>query len=501
MKNTARTTSPELHLYFVFVVGMVVDADIIHRLVGPLAFMSLAFFQNVLSAMTTPLPLSTITVKSANDRLRNLISPLLPPYIFKQQHFSTILAILRPSPLFYGLWFSKLQLSREKLKTPDGGTIVLDWFEPDHSEFSLPTRILAAGWRTAKAILLKSPSPDHLPLPPSSTDPLILVIHGLMGHSEETYVRQTCAQLCICGTNRPRVVAMNYRGAMMHEMGDSGAGVGGYSLYDTLDLASLISHLRESHDGPLYCVGFSMGAAKLANYVGRTGVDCQVDAIACVSCPWDFTERNRAVHRPSLVERIYHFILTNGCKAWVAIHHEELRAGNKALEKSPAFRRTRSGLLWWLTTHNMRTFDSTFTVHNIGYESVEKYYECASPINNLDGVAVPMLIINSQNDPLIPACVNPSVEAVEKNENVIAVESVAGGHIGFFVPSRGCYATSLVSRFFQGVEVAEEDIAIRSSPVMRRRKSSSAAEMLKCSSRTGLNNYEKAIMEGMRKEA
>ena len=94
--------------------------------------------------------------------------------------------------------------------------------------------------------------------------PVVLVVHGLMGHSEESYVQQTCCEICTQDPRHPIVVAMNYRGAFNHSLNGT---TGGYSFYDTKDLAFLITWLREKHKGPLFVVGFSMGAAKLANYL------------------------------------------------------------------------------------------------------------------------------------------------------------------------------------------------------------------------------------------
>ncbi|GMI39332.1 hypothetical protein TeGR_g14263 [Tetraparma gracilis] len=86
------------------------------------------------------------------------------------------------------------------------------------------------------------------------------------------------------------------------------------------------------------------------------------------------------------------------------------------------FRRTRSGLLWWMGTHDMVSFDNTFTINWLGYDNVHEYYEAASPHNQLPNVTTPLLIINSRNDPLIPNVVNPG-------------QGVASPATGSFVPT------------------------------------------------------------------
>ncbi|GMH50781.1 hypothetical protein TL16_g00867 [Triparma laevis f. inornata] len=251
----------------------------------------------------------------------------------------------------------------------------------------------------------------------------------MMGHSEESYIRQTCAEICIKDPRHPKVVAMNYHGAFNHSLGLSGKG--GYSLYDTVDLSILINHLRQYHHGPLYAIGFSMGASKLANYLGRAGSVSNLDAACCVSCPWDFSENNAAVHTPSLSERGYHFVLTGAIKLWVCAHFYELKMNDLLVKNAPVFSPSwRTRLWWWLSVWDMKSFDETFTIKWLNYDNLTDYYATASPCQVLHKVETPLLIINSRNDPLIPCNVNPDQEDMDLNPHLCAIETEFGGHIG-----------------------------------------------------------------------
>ncbi|GMI22754.1 hypothetical protein TeGR_g4297, partial [Tetraparma gracilis] len=262
-------------------------------------------------------------------------------------------------------------------------------------------------------------------------------------------------------------------------------------MYDTLDIGLLVSHLRETHHGPLFVVGFSMGAAKLTNFLGRTKTKSNVDGACCICCPWDFTENNSAVHKPNFVERCYHFIITNAVKLWVALHYSALSKNKRLKKKSPAFRRTRSGLLWWMGTHDMVSFDNTFTINWLGYDNVHEYYEAASPHNQLPNVTTPLLIINSRNDPLIPNVVNPGPEIMKDLPNAVAIECEYGGHIGFWTPFRGDWTAQCVISFIQQPHLNQRNLSkARSKTGIRRKNSQQIAQMLRVTSKTGLNDYK-----------
>jgi len=85
-----------------------------------------------------------------------------------------------------------------------------------------------------------------------------------------------------------------------------------------------------------------------------------------------------------------------------------------------------------LKARKMRDFDELFTRRMNGYESVDHYYTDASSINYLSEVSIPVLILNSLDDPFIDPSVFPRVsEIANKNPNVIFVGSYVGGHMGF----------------------------------------------------------------------
>jgi len=134
-----------------------------------------------------------------------------------------------------------------------------------------------------------------------------------------------------------------------------------------------------------------------------------------------------------------------------------------------------------------RSFDANFTIHWLGYRSVDEYYEAASPSKHLSKVKTPLLIINSKNDPLIPHYVNPTEEDVQENPNLFVIESKYGGHIGFWTPFNGCYATQCFIKFSMLDNFKKQ--RARGTPEMRRRDSLEVSKRLSNSSNTNLSDY------------
>jgi hypothetical protein len=66
-------------------------------------------------------------------------------------------------------------------------------------------------------------------------------------------------------------------------------------------------------------------------------------------------------------------------------------------------------------------------------ESVEEFYRLSSCATYFDGVKVPMVFINSEDDPIIPPpMLNTIKDAVKKHHNFLYIEQKYGGHLGFY---------------------------------------------------------------------
>ena len=366
-----------------------------------------------------------ITQKTARNRqiLSEAIDLLSEPWGFGNNHFASMLAQLRPSP-FRGSWGKKARRRVETIPTRAGCSIEIEIVEPYNMD-------LDAAY--------------------SSNVPTVIVLHGINGHSTEPYVEQ--AALHIAVEKKWRAIVLNYATVQQCKGEQGEALVGGQSLVDAGDLSFLVSYIRKYHDGFLGALGFSMGGAKLVQYLCRTREHSQLDAAATISSPLDFTERNYTVHRPvELVHRIYHFVIAASVKFSLAKNYFQLR-NHPRLSNTTPFRRSLSSLLWWLQTNTVTDIDKSITIPSKGYNDILHYYNDATYIHQLrDNITMPFLCLTAKNDPFVPVECIPTHEVAADNENVFIVNTPKiGGHIGFWLPGRGCWATRACLSFFDSV--------------------------------------------------
>jgi len=106
-------------------------ASIPNLYLGTLLALSINSSFITFSTITNPIKPSQLRIayNSLSTQYHSFVNSVSLPYLYRNTHFSTILAIMRPSPLTYGLWGFRVKQSREILRTPDGSDLVLDWFE------------------------------------------------------------------------------------------------------------------------------------------------------------------------------------------------------------------------------------------------------------------------------------------------------------------------------------------------------------------------------------
>ena len=278
-----------------------------------------------------------------------------------------------------------------------------------------------------------------------SHTPVIIILHGINGSSREPYVEQ--AALHIAAEKGWRAVVLNYsKPKIIRDKQDFS--LGGISSCDGGDLNFLISYIRKNHDGFLAAVGFSMGGAKLVQFLIRTQENCNLDAACTISSPLDFTTKNGTVHKPEgLVSRMYHFIITSSLKLWIIKNYRELKKHPKVSVSKP-FRRTSSGLMWWIQSNLVTDIDKAITIHARGYSDLTQYYNDVTGLDRLcDSIFVPLLTLTAKNDPFVPEGIIPGPGEAHSNENIFVLNTRKGGHIGYWLPGRGCWATKGVLVF------------------------------------------------------
>ncbi len=233
--------------------------------------------------------------------------------------------------------------------------------------------------------------------------PLVVLFHGLEGSAHSHYARHLLWAL----------KARGWRGVVAHFRGCSGAPnrlPRAYHAGDSVEIAAFLAHLKpQAHPAPLYAVGVSLGGNALLKWLGEMGLKAAawVERAAAVSTPMDMPAAARALDRG--LNRLYTWHFLSSLKAKMRTKH----AGQLDLKG-----------LW-----SMRAFDQRVTAPLHGFASAEDYWRLSAARPWLRHIAVPTLILNARNDPMVPAASLPGPEEVSPQVTLEYPE--AGGHAGF----------------------------------------------------------------------
>ena len=261
------------------------------------------------------------------------------------------------------------------------------------------------------AVLLHEGDPDK---------PLVLVVHGLGGSAESDYVRYVTAGLLDAGFPVGRI---DLRGA-----GTGEYAVGMYHGGKTEDVRAVIEHF----DRPVALVGFSLGGNLSIKLLGEHP-DAVVAGVA-VSAPLDLAVS---------VEHLHH--MAGGLYERFLVHRlrkEALRAGARYTPEE------RAGII---AAKGLVEFDNALTAPRHGWRDAAEYYAVNSSIGYLDKVEVPLLLVHSRDDPMVPFGPYLSVDwdALPTTELVLTDH---GGHVGFHSRGRAPYYVGLAVDFLRKVE-------------------------------------------------
>ncbi|HEX8504256.1 MAG TPA: alpha/beta fold hydrolase [Hymenobacter sp.] len=297
-------------------------------------------------------------------------SPYHPPFYLFNGHLQTIV----PS-----LWrtVADVAYQRERVELSDGDFLNLDWGR----------------------------LPEVRP-----TDSLAVVSHGLEGDASRPYVRGMVRALNRAGLD---ALAWNYRscGGEMNRLLRS------YHLGDTDDLDLVLRHaLATGRYRRVYLVGFSAGGNVTLKYLGEDAsrVPAEVQRAAVFSVPTDL--RASSVHIGRLQNQVYMRRFLKSLRLKVRAK-AELLPGRIDLSGIEELR-------------NFEEFDSRYTAPMHGFDSADAYYQYASSGRYLDGIQVPTLLVNAQNDPFLPASCFPR-DLAARSSFVFLETPPDGGHVGF----------------------------------------------------------------------
>lgn len=263
--------------------------------------------------------------------------------------------------------------------------------------------------------------------PPDGADaPLAVVVHGLTGCSESSYVLVTARHLLSHGYP---VLRINLRGAGESRATSAGCYHAGASGDLALALNAFCDIRPDLLDHGVLPVGYSLGGNMLLRFLAEEAADFPVRAAAVVSAPIDLAATSRRFMRRR--NALYHRWLLD------RMRHETFTGGLSDAERAAV-----------AEARTVYEFDDRFIARRFGFGTADRYYAECSGLNFLSAIRAPTLVVHAADDPWIPVepylthdwCGNPALTP-------LLAES--GGHVGFHAAGdRVPWHDRRIARFF-----------------------------------------------------
>jgi predicted alpha/beta-fold hydrolase len=188
----------------------------------------------------------------------------------------------------------------------------------------------------------------------------------------------------------------------------------------TADLRLLLERFRAENRGPRYLAGFSLGgnvALKLAGELGERAAGL-LRGVCAVSTPIDLHACVRRLDCPA--NWLYQQKFVRSLRGRYRRRHllDPARFPLDGLEK----------------TATVFDFDDRFTAPHFGFGSARNYYATQSALGFLAGIRIPTLLVQAQDDPMIPFGIYESA-AVRSNPALRLLATGHGGHLGYIARS------------------------------------------------------------------
>jgi len=252
--------------------------------------------------------------------------------------------------------------------------------------------------------------------------PLVVLIHGLTGSEDSVHIRVTAA--CLLRAGFP-VLRLNMRGAGASRRSCRFH----YHAGRSEDLAHAFAALpADATEGGVAAVGFSLGGNVLLKYLGEVGRQSPLTAAVAVSSPLDLAATAHCIMAPR--NAVYHWYFLRDCQ-------REAAASLGAEECRPA-----------LDAQSLWEFDDRMTAPRNGFASAGDYYARSSALNFLDGIAVPTLLLHSEDDPIVPAEAYHAY-SWSRNRRLLPAIERRGGHVGFHDRNGGVWHDRAIKLFLE----------------------------------------------------
>lgn len=239
----------------------------------------------------------------------------------------------------------------------------------------------------------------------SGSTKIVLLLHGLEGHSRRYYTSQLAAHLNRRGIS---AAALNYRscGGKMNLKRKF------YHSGETDDLDTAVKWLQNRFIGQsIHMAGFSLGASSMLNYLKKYATHHPVRSATAISTPFELKKGSLNLEKG--INRIY-------SRQFLVTLNQKLKQKKELFPDLPDFNGS-----------TLYDFDDQVTAPIHGFDGADHYYSTCSSAYFMDQVHTPTLVIHSKEDPLCPFRWVPHNQ-IARNSLLDSCFPKKGGHVGFW---------------------------------------------------------------------
>lgn len=187
------------------------------------------------------------------------------------------------------------------------------------------------------------------------------------------------------------------------------------------DWRESIDHVREVFpQADIYLIGVSMGALHVQKYLIEYQSDPRVVGAVAISSPYNAGVSSYQIRDNPLLRKVMHTTMVHMFRHH--LHHEEFV--DLCIEKGIDIEKV-------VSSKDNFEFDTYMSIRDLELDHPDQYYDMMSSHLHMNCISVPLLCINSEDDPLIPATSVP-LNSILENEKIIQVMVAGGGHIEYF---------------------------------------------------------------------
>ena len=237
------------------------------------------------------------------------------------------------------------------------------------------------------------------------TDRTAIMVHGLCGSSESSYMVRIGKKLFDEGL---RVIRVNQRGCG----GGTGHGSKLYHSGASEDIWEVITEVKkDTPNSPITLMGFSLGGNVILKTVGERGEEAKalIDKVISINPPVDMQSSIELLSQNSFYERYFMSAL-----------REQVEHLHEAFDHLPPIRIP--------SDMTFLEFNELYIAPLSGHDEVRDYYHACSSGRLIHNIAVECHILFSLDDPVVD-CSVVDFKEVPKNVNILITEN--GGHLGY----------------------------------------------------------------------